>query len=66
MTTTGLINTITPEHERTSCSDDKLNNKGMDSDHGTIWCSRCFLLGLVEGEKMPEDAYVFLAGGINK
>lgn len=34
------INTLFPEHSRTSCSDDNLYNAGID-ESGNLWCPRC-------------------------
>ena len=49
-----LVDLIIPEHGRTSCSDENLNN-GIEKDDGNFRCSRCMLLDLVEGNVSPEE-----------
>lgn len=49
-----LVDLLIPEHGRTSCSDDALNN-GIETDDGNFRCSRCALLDLVEGNVSPEE-----------
>lgn len=53
-----FLNIICPNHGRTSCNDDDLNNGfysyiGHESWHGR--CTRCILLQIINGEEIPED-----------
>lgn len=43
-----LINIIRPEHNRTSCNDDDLNNGFYTARCGQYRCSRCALLQILE------------------
>lgn len=46
---------LTPEHSRTSCSDNDICNGFMDHEHYPR-CIRCFLLGVAGSEEWPEIA----------
>lgn len=55
MTAKQLIDLILPEHERTSCSDDNIEN-GFYSRNGETWhgrCSRCMMLEILKSGKLP-------------
>lgn len=52
MNTFEFIDLLFPEHGRTSCSDDNLNN-GLEED-GSFRCDRCFLLEIANGRVSPE------------
>jgi len=54
MTAQKLIDIISPEHDRTSCSDDNLEN-GLSSYDGelTLRCSRCMLLEIMNERWQP-------------
>jgi hypothetical protein len=49
-----LINIIAPEHERTSCSDEDLNNGFYSNDNNTR-CGRCTLLEILKKGKLPNS-----------
>jgi len=38
------INEELPEHDKTSCDDINLQNKGFSFDGGYVWCRRCMAL----------------------
>ena len=50
-----FIDIIKPEHDRDSCSDEKLNN-GFYSRNGRDWygrCTRCMYLEIAEKGEIP-------------
>ncbi len=49
-----LINIIQPKHNRTSCSDDDLEN-GFYSNDGYTRCLRCTLLEVLKKGFLPES-----------
>lgn len=53
-----LINTICPEHNRTSCSDDNLSNgwtlELIELGYNPYRCTRCALLQIANCDKKPE------------
>jgi len=53
MTAIELINLIFPEHSRTSCCDEALNN-GIESD-GRYRCTKCMLLEVAAGKISEEE-----------
>lgn len=56
LTVIEFINIIRPEHDRTSCDDNFLNN-GFFSKNGTTWygrCTRCMYLQIANGIELPE------------
>jgi hypothetical protein len=53
-----FINIVRPEHDRTSCNDENLNNgfhskNGSKSWHGR--CTRCIALEISQGKEIPSD-----------
>lgn len=54
MTALELLNIIQPEHNRTSCSDDELNN-GFYSNNGYTRCFRCTVLEIIKKGYMPKS-----------
>lgn len=64
-----LVNIICPEHTRTSCSDDNIDNgfyhKFVDTEDSTTIiskhhprCSRCALLELINGLSVDENKII--------
>lgn len=60
-----LINIITPEHARTSCSDENISNgfyRELDSlcisNEYHSRCSRCALLEIMNGESVDEKKLI--------
>lgn len=51
----------TPEHSRTSCSDDSTNNGYGSSSSDWPRCERCLLLEVVQG-RLPAGATAYLQG----
>lgn len=49
----------TPNHDRTSCSDDNLSNGYGSSSSDWPRCQRCLLLEVVQG-KLPAGATAYL------
>jgi len=51
-----FINLIRPEHDRTSCSDEDIDNgfysRNVDSWHGR--CTRCMYLEIIKEGTVPE------------
>jgi hypothetical protein len=57
MTALDLLNIIEPEHGRTSCDDEHLEN-GFYSRNGETWhgrCRRCMLLEILKDGYTPTD-----------
>lgn len=57
MTALEFIDLINPEHGRTSCSDEDINN-GFYTRNGETWhgrCRRCLMLEIANGRSIPED-----------
>ena len=59
-----LINAIVPEHDRTSCSDDNIENGFYSSTEHTR-CSRCTMLQTLKQGKMPKSHTSYLSTTIN-
>lgn len=52
-----FVNIIRPEHDRTSCNDENLNN-GFYSRNGETWhgrCTRCMYLEIIKEGYAPPD-----------
>jgi len=50
-----LINIICPDHSRTSCSDENIDNGFYTHDEtGHPRCRRCALIELAYGEPLPD------------
>jgi hypothetical protein len=58
MTARELVDLLCPKHDRTSCSDDNINNGFDAGSHGLPRCSRCALLEIVESKYIPKDMVV--------
>lgn len=54
LTARELIDVICPEHSRTSCNDNNLDN-GLYSGDSFTRCARCTLLEILKEGFMPED-----------
>jgi hypothetical protein len=58
MDTIDFINIIRPEHDRTSCNDDEVENGfGTRYGDGKRWegrCTRCMYLQIINGADIPE------------
>lgn len=54
-----LVNVIAREHDRTSCSDNDLQNSPyVNNENGKVYshrCKRCLLLALIEDETLSDD-----------
>lgn len=49
------INETLPEHDKTSCDDNDLANKGFSLSNGIIWCRRCTALWILKLEEQSKD-----------
>lgn len=50
-----FVNSLAPEHCRTSCSDSNLSNGFYSRGNGTPRCQRCALLEALSGESPPPE-----------
>lgn len=59
--TKDIINLLQPEHSRTSCSDEGLENSGLYPEYVAPRCTRCYLLGcLSHGFDESMEIYIAL------
>lgn len=63
MNTLELINIISPEHSRTSCSDKELYNGLYSNEHSTR-CARCTLLEIIK-KGLPKSHKAFITFDID-
>ena len=45
-----------PEHDRSSCSDEKPVNAGVDLRYGNVWCRRCEGIWRMKAQDDARDA----------
>lgn len=65
MTAKELIDIICPTHDRSSCSDEDLQNGFNSNDHFTR-CGRCTLLCVLRDRSLPENHEVQINCRIEK